>query len=436
MKRCLLAAFAAVLVFCATASARPTVKFSWSPGTPAAGRTVAFDASRTRCDHRPCSYRWRAVRRHGSHGKTRSKLFGTGRHLKHKFKRRGAKRVRLTVRNARGRRASATRTVGVRARGSARDRDGDGVRNRSDRCPKRRGPASRHGCPVTRPAAAKPPVAAPPAPAPSNGRNCIRDPSACGYPDLENTGTLPWVPREAATGTVTLSTPGQIYQNKTLVGGIVVTAPNVLIRNVKVIQNAFFGITVRNTSGVRIEDSEVNMNGHLDGSGIVTEGYTATRVFLHNGADCASLWGNTATVQDSLCVIGPDVNNDALPDNRSFCTGGSEHWDGLQSDGGNNLTIRHNTIRNPCGQTSAIIIGTNTEPIRDVSITDNLLDGGGYTLYCNAGPAVGGTEVVTGNRFARTYWPQGGYYGPASYCRSVANWSNNVWDDTLQPIPR
>jgi Sigma-70 region 2 len=79
-----------------------------------------------------------------------------------------------------------------------------------------------------------------------------------------------------------------------------------------------------------------------------------------------------------------------------------------------------------------ILMSTNSSPISDVTIVDNLLAGGGYTLYCAATvPGVGGTEVVTGNRFARTYDQKGGYYGPAAYCGSgVDVWSGNVWDDT------
>ena len=70
-----------------------------------------------------------------------------------------------------------------------------------------------------------------------------------------------------------------------------------------------------------------------------------------------------------------------------------------------------------------------------------------WMLYCAATPAgVGGTEIVTGNRIAKTYWPTGsgdhsaggGYYGPAAYCGppGVDVWAGNVWDDTGAAIPR
>jgi hypothetical protein len=55
--------------------------------------------------------------------------------------------------------------------------------------------------------------------------------------------------------------------------------------------------------------------------------------------------------------------------------------------------------------------------------------GGGYTLYCNAGPDVP-SEVVTGNRFAKTFWTRGGYWGPMTGCSMADTYRNNVWDDT------
>ena len=103
---------------------------------------------------------------------------------------------------------------------------------------------------------------------------------------------------------------------------------------------------------------------------------------------------------------------------------------------------RHNTIRNACSQTSAILISTNTSPIRNVTITDNLMAGGGYTLYCDAGPDVQGTETVTGNRIAKTFFGAGragasdsssrggGYWGPTTECDDADTYSGNVWDDT------
>jgi hypothetical protein len=98
-------------------------------------------------------------------------------------------------------------------------------------------------------------------------------------------------------------------------------------------------------------------------------------VFFHNGADYAHFAVNV-TIEDSLCVNGPDANRDGWPDSRSFCNG-PEHFDGFQSDGGRNTTIRHNTLRNPCHQTSNILLSSNTSHISMATVDNNLLAGGG-----------------------------------------------------------
>ena len=273
-------------------------------------------------------------------------------------------------------------------------------------------------------------------PGPDPGTNCMRDPSACGYPDVENTGVEPGVTLTPVSGSVTLSTAGQVYENKLVTGQITVTAPNVTIRNVKLVAtDDWYGIKAfgwnSNPDGLLLEHVEIDLSNKTTGKGIAFDGYTARNVFFHNGSDCAH-FGSGVVIEDSLCVSGPDANDDGWPDGSGFCDG-PDHFDGLQSDGGDNITIRHNTIRNPCGQTSAILMSTNTSGIRNVTIEDNLLAGGGYTLYCNAGPDVP-NQTVTGNRFSTYYFAKGGYWGPTTGCDDADVFSGNVWDENNQPL--
>jgi hypothetical protein len=263
----------------------------------------------------------------------------------------------------------------------------------------------------------------------------MAQPSACGFPDVGTAGVKPGVARETVGHDVTLSTAGQVYENKTVLGNLSVTAPNVIVRNVKVVMSAggAYGIEAfdfsTSVSNLLLQDVEIDMNGTLGSSGIAYGNFTAQRVFIHNGSDCVSLTHN-ATVKDSLCVLGPDADGDAWPDSTSFCDG-SEHFDGFQSDGGGGYVFDHNTIRNACDQTSAILMSTNSGPISNVTITNNLMAGGGYTLYCGTDEGGGvANEIVTGNRIARTFWPKGGRWGPWTSCDSAAVVSGNVWDET------
>ena len=177
-----------------------------------------------------------------------------------------------------------------------------------------------------------------------------------------------------------------------------------------------------------ITDSEIDMGGGYTGKGIAFNGYTARRVFFHNGADCAHMSENVV-IEDSLCVGGPDTNSDAWPDTTAFCSG-DDHFDGFQSDGGRNITVRHNTVRNPCSQTSNVLLSSNTSHISTATITNNLFAGGGYSLYC-AGMNVRSSVdhiVATNNRFAKTWYPNGGYWGPTAYCEFADTFTGNVWD--------
>ncbi len=266
-------------------------------------------------------------------------------------------------------------------------------------------------------------------------------PHLCGWPDQTNTGTLPGVSRDNVGTSVTLSTNGQVYENKTVAGSITVEANNVTIRNVKVTGQIYinFGSTY---TGLLIEDTEVDMNGNLDTRGILYGNYTARRVFIHNGSDCAQMDFNVV-IEDSFCAVGEDTNGDGWVDDESaFCAAAAAadlHLDGFQSDGGSNYVLDHNTIRNPCGSVSTILMSSNVGAISTVQISNNLVGGGGYTIYCAAsGNAISGTNSFTGNRFSKIWYPNGGEFGATTDCGSATGYgtiSGNVWDNDNTPIP-
>jgi hypothetical protein len=265
-------------------------------------------------------------------------------------------------------------------------------------------------------------------------KNCMPAPAACGYPDIGTVGVQSGITLTPVSGSLNLSTAGQVYQNKVVTGDMVVTAPNVTIRNVKlVITNPDYGIKSFGGSGVSnltLDHVEIDLNHNYNGKGIAFDDYTAKNVWFHNGADCAHVSGNV-TIQDSLCTDGPDDNDDGWPDNTAFCSIPGLHIDGFQSDGGSNITLRHNTVRNPCDETSDILMSSNTAHISHATIDNNLLAGGGYSLYCAAGdPSSVDNIVATNNRIAKSFYPTGGHFGPTAYCENATIYSGNVWDDT------
>ncbi|HEY5990733.1 MAG TPA: hypothetical protein VIV12_30710, partial [Streptosporangiaceae bacterium] len=116
-----------------------------------------------------------------------------------------------------------------------------------------------------------------------------------------------------------------------------------------------------------------------------------------------------------------------------FITG--DHDNGTTSNAGTTmLTIQHNTIFNNLNQCDAVSLFQDFGSQGNRLITDNLLAGGGYTLYAGgkAGAPPPFNIVITNNRISNLYFPKGGYYGPVAYWTSGNGnvWSGNIWDAT------
>ena len=280
-------------------------------------------------------------------------------------------------------------------------------------------PTTTTAAPTTPPAS---PTPSPSSPTPSPTQTgCMPRPSACGWPDATNTGTTGAL--TVVNGPASTASPSQVYSGRDVRGCVRVTAKGVTIRNVKITCGGYYAISVNagpssnpwnaGDAALTVENVEIDLAGQLEGKAIAFDGYTLRRAWIHGGSDCAHA-GLNVVIEDSFCDIPAGGPIDG------------PHYDGIQSDGGRNITIRHNTIRVPYSQTSAILMSTNTSPIRDVSIVDNLVAGGGYSIYCGtgAGGPVLGTFTFSGNVVARTYFSRGGYWGPATEC-PASGWR---WD--------
>jgi hypothetical protein len=81
------------------------------------------------------------------------------------------------------------------------------------------------------------------------------------------------------------------------------------------------------------------------------------------------------------------------------------HMDGFQTEGAKNGTIRHNTYAMSVDGTSAIAIWNSLKSSSDILIENNLLAGGGATIYAEdynpSEPSPQGGFSVTNIRFER-----------------------------------
>jgi hypothetical protein len=293
-----------------------------------------------------------------------------------------------------------------------KDTDGDGY---SDRAEVRAGtnPRKKKDHPPGKPAPSPTPT---PSPSPSPGA-----------PDSGNTGVPAGTALAPYTGPRTISTPGTVVDSKAM-GCIRVTAPGVVIRRSKI--SCAGGYAVYSKDGdysgtpVLIEDSEIEC-GNGPGTALGEANITARRVNIHG------------------CENGGDINqNFVVQDSyvHDLYTGGSAHADGFQFASGHyengqlvtgslNVTISHNTIfgMGADGSFGNAAIISNRGGDRNVLIENNLLAGGGYTIYCEQG-ATGINYRVLGNAFSRRFSQKIGFFGAATSCSDETQAGNYVFE--------
>ncbi|HEX4115476.1 MAG TPA: PKD domain-containing protein [Solirubrobacteraceae bacterium] len=270
--------------------------------------------------------------------------------------------------------------------------------------------------------------------------NCIKVPSACGYPDATNTG----VPASTA-----LKSESQ---------NIAVNKAGTTIKDIAL--DAEISVEANNTT---IEDSEITVEGtqtcgkSCGGRGIwIKPGVTGTvikNVTCHGAAAtgvnvtqyCIMSNDSDTTIERLHAYYCTECLAGAMDLSESFIdeTGAvipEEHYEDIYYGGGAGpLIVNHNTMLNPNGQTAVVFASVDFGDQTTLTITNNLMAGGGYMIYgggSGSGGKVVGPVTITGNRFSRKYYPEGGSYGVASYLEnSVTSWSGNVWDETLKTVP-
>jgi hypothetical protein len=248
--------------------------------------------------------------------------------------------------------------------------------------------------------------------------------SISAFPDATTTG-VPAGVTLTPSGSLVIYTSGAVIEGLDIKGSVIINAPNVTLKNCKVADGGDNVVLVKpGITGAVVQNCEIDNLG-AGGQGIAGQG-----TFLANNIhDCA----------DGIDVRG---DNTAIRDNFIHSMRGTadSHLDGIQADGGfSNLTIDHNTVINEQNQTSAVMLDNYWGPIDTVAITNNLLVGGGYTVYINEvakGQAGGGpvTNVTfTNNRIGRGFW---GTLDVRSELGHVPIVSGNVDTTTGRLLPR
>jgi hypothetical protein len=214
-----------------------------------------------------------------------------------------------------------------------------------------------------------------------------------------------------------------VIDAKKITSCLVIKADDVTIKN-SLIQSdgCLFNVLADNgNTGLKLTDVEVDGMGNTAGDSAVNgSGYTCLRCNIHGTVDGLKA-GTDVTIEDSW------IHDLAM-------TAGS-HNDGIQSLGTTRLTITGNTIVLADGATSAVILSTGSaSAMRHVTISDNLLGGGAFTVY---GGYQAGSDTrskvsdiaITNNHFTTEIHPKSGAYGALTSADAPVSVTGNTWAD-------
>jgi PKD repeat protein len=368
----------------------PTAAFTFSPASPTTAQAVAFDGTTSTCPASPCTYTWQEV---GADG-TGSTALGTGQSLSYTFTTAATEYVRLTVRDAQDRTDATTKTVVVTD--PPVDTDGDGVPDSIDQCPADPGRASNNGCPVVPP---------PPGSFPT--------PSTTGVP-------AGWAPAQTRSGDLVVTQAGAVVQDVLLQNAdLIVDAPNVTIRRVKLQGGRIFNTQGSCQNGMVVEDSTLEpppgQSYIADSEGVVGNGgYTARRVKIWRRAEGFRVGGKSdgcgpVRIEDSFEKI-------VIPPGRCDL-----HSDGIQGFDGPALTVVNTTIDfNEAGCGTAPFFVPDGQGNTSATVDRLLVMGGGATFR------LGVPATVTGLKIVDRSW----FYAPLDVKCSLAT----AWDASIVTI--
>jgi Right handed beta helix region len=278
--------------------------------------------------------------------------------------------------------------------------------------------------------------------------NCAATPSRCGYPGATNTGvpsgtTLKSVPSQVSRGPgwsynaagkdVIVTGTGTVLSGLYIPYNLVIGASNVTVKNVRVMTSGNFGISLTHTKGVTIENSTISGQNSTTGrvNSAIDDVYGDSTGIVIKDSNISNF---RTAIQISTGLVDSNYIHDP-----GYIAG--DHTNGFYVNGGTEpLTIVNNTIFNSQGQTDAINLdaGTSGVPVANKTIENNLLAGGGYTIYGGTSPGNPTSNIVIeGNRFGQLYYPKGGQWGPGAYFAPSGKgnvWSGNFWDTTGKAI--
>jgi hypothetical protein len=244
------------------------------------------------------------------------------------------------------------------------------------------------------------------------------------WPDANNTG-VPVEQTLTPAQSLTVTTNGQIIEGVDLHGSIIVKADDVVIRSSR-LTNDNTAIRFEEGSNLRVERVTFVGGGAktLDGAIQAWGNITVRRIQVSGFGEGIDIYGAGGLIEDNYFHDMANANGKLM--------------DGIEAWEARHLVIRHNVIEMPDG--NSVIKLPLDVPVPggdDVLIENNLLAGGGYTVYGgydppNSNPSYTNVRFIA-NRFSTKFGPKCGFYGPGAFIESSLS-HDNVWHETSAPL--
>jgi hypothetical protein len=219
--------------------------------------------------------------------------------------------------------------------------------------------------------------------------------ASCGWPGPGNTGPeLSQCPGGQLTrsggslgATITITTANTVISCEDITGMLNIEAQNVIVKNSVIESNSGkTGESANGTADITVSDGasatieHVRVNGD---DGVHACIWHAGTRLLVDAVDCYGaddgIWSWADNSYSSTTGDNFVIRNSYFHDFTTATSNG--HEDGYQTEGASYGVIEHNTYLMTPAADSAIAIWDSLKSSHDISVSDNLITGGGFAIY-------------------------------------------------------
>ncbi len=189
------------------------------------------------------------------------------------------------------------------------------------------------------------------------------------FPGPTNTGVPAGITLKAS-GSITVTTDGQVISGLNINGCVTVSAKNVIIRKSRITCSGLYSVRTKNAANLLVEDVEIDGQGK-NSAAVCCDDYTLRRVNISNVIDGPRLGDRTVVEYSWIHHLKRQSGS---------------HNDTLQTTGATNIVVRGNTLDayNPITKdpmNACLQLGSTTGPIvANLIFEQNYCNGGNYSI--------------------------------------------------------